>query len=101
MNRSLTGIIFDRNLPTLLLLFIIFKHMCLNKFSDEYNPLLNEVQLMVSEVLMFHENIELLPSGDSYDISPGNNETTKHIKFYLVGIPTINKLVLVEAVKDY
>ena len=50
----------------------IFKQMCINTFSDDSNPPLNTVQLMVYKVLMFHENIELLPSGDSYFLSLGN-----------------------------
>ena len=92
MNRSLAGTGFDRNLPPLLILSTIFECMCITNFSDDYNPLLNEVKLMVSEVLMFHENTELFPSGDSYDISPVNNEPTKRIMIVLVGIPILNQL---------
>ena len=92
MNRSLTGIGFDQNLPLLLLLCTIFECMCLTTFNDEYNALMDVVQIMVSEVLMFHENAELFPSGDSYDISLGNNETTERIMLVLVGIPIINQL---------
>ena len=47
--------------------------MCPTNFSDEYNPLLSGVKLVVSEVIMFHENTELFPSGYSYDISQGNS----------------------------
>ena len=61
--------------------------MCLTTFSDDSNLLLSGVQLVVSEVLMFHENTELFPSGDSYDISPGNNDPTEHITLFFVGIP--------------
>ena len=86
------GIRFDCNLPPLFLLFTIFECICLATLSNSSNPLLNAVQLVVSEVLMFHENTELFPSGDSYDISPGNNEPTKHITLVLVVIPTINQL---------
>ena len=82
---SLTGIGFYRNLPPLLLLLTIFECMCLNKFSDESNPLLNVVQLVVSKVLMVHENTELLPSGDSYGHSSGNNEPTERITLSLLG----------------
>ena len=49
---------------------------------------------------MFHENTELFPSGDSYDISTGNNETTKKITLVLVGIPTTNKVLLLEVDKE-
>ena len=81
---SLTGIIFGHNLSPLLHFFAIFKYMCLTTFSDESNPLLNELQLMISEVLMFNENIDMFPSDDSYDISPGNTDPTKSIALVLV-----------------
>ena len=71
INMSLTGIESDLNLPTFLLIFTILKHMWLTTFSDEYNPPRNIVQIMVSKALMFHENSELLPSGDFYDLSLG------------------------------
>ena len=86
--------------PPLLLLYTIFECMCLTTFSDDYNPLLNGVQLVVSEVLIYHENTELFPSGDSYDISPGKNDPTKHIKIVLVGIPIRNQLGWVEVAKE-
>ena len=54
-----------------LLIFYILELFCLSTFSDDSNPLMNAVQLMVSEVLTFHENTEIFPSGDSYDISSG------------------------------
>ena len=100
MNRSLTGILFDHNLLPLLLLFTIFECICLTTFHDDSNPLMKAVQLVVSEVLIFHENTELFPSGDSYDISPGNNEPTDHITLVLVGIPIINQLGRVEVSKE-
>ena len=56
---------------------------------------------MVSEVLMFHENTELFPSGDSYDISMGNNEPTENITLVLVGIPIRNQLGWVKLAKEY
>ena len=55
---------------------------------------------MDSEVLMFHENIELFPSGYSYDIYPGNNEPTERIPLVLVVIPNRKQLVWVEATKE-
>ena len=100
VNRSLTGIGYDRNLPHILLLFTIFEHMCLNTLSDEYNPHLKSVQLKVSKVLTFHEDIELLPSGYSYDLSRGNNEPTEYIMILIVGIIVVNKLYLVELVEE-
>ena len=60
--------------------------MCHTTLSDEYNPPLNAVQTMVFEVLMFHENTELVPSGESNDLSPGNNDPTNLITLVLVGI---------------
>ena len=100
MNRSLPGIGYNRNLPPLLLLFTILEHMCLTIFSDESNPSLNSVQLMVSKVFMFHKNTDLLPSGDCYDLSSGNNDPTEQITLVLVGIPVRNQPGLVEIVKE-
>ena len=78
MNRSLIGIGFDRNFPTILLLYNILKHMCLTTCYDDYNPTLNAVKVMFSKLIMFHEHIKLLPSGYSYDLSLGN-ETTRRM----------------------
>ena len=74
--------------------------MCLTTFSDEYNPPMNAVQLMVSKVLMFHENIKLLPSGDCYELSQCNNDPTEHIMLVLVGLPVRNQPDLVEISKE-
>ena len=49
MNRSLIGIGFDRNFPTILLLYNILKHMCLTTCYDDYNPTLNAVKVMFSK----------------------------------------------------
>ena len=87
MNMNLKGIKSNRNLPTLLLLFTIFEHICLITFSDKSKPPMNAVQLMASKVLMFHENTELIPSVDCYDLYPGHNDPNKHIMLVLVGIP--------------
>ena len=100
MNRSLTVIASNRSLPPFLDIFTIFECICLTNLSDEYNPLLNGVKLVVSEVLTFHENTELFPSGDSYDISLGNNEPTKRTTLVLVGIPIRNQLGWVEVEKE-
>ena len=54
---------------------------------------------MVSKELIFHENKELIPSGDWYDLSTGNNDPTKIITLILVGIPVINQPDLVEVAK--
>ena len=99
INRIITVIIFDCNLPHLLLLFIILGHMCLTTFSDKYKPPLNAVEIVVSKVLMFHENIELLPSVYFYDLYPGNNYPNEHITLVLVGIPVINQPEWVEVAK--
>ena len=45
---------------------------------------------------MFYENTELIPSSDSYEISPVNNDPTEHITFSLVEIPVINQFEWVE-----
>ena len=55
---------------------------------------------MVSKVIMFHENTEILPYVDCFDLYPGNNEPTKHITLVLVGIPARNKLDRVESAKE-
>ena len=55
---------------------------------------------MIYKVFMFNKNTELLPSGDCYDLSPGNNEPIEHIKFFLVGIPVSNQLGLMEVEKE-
>ena len=74
--------------------------MCITNLSDESNPSLITLQLMLSKVLMFHDNTELLPSGDWYDLSPGNNDPTKHITLLLVGSSIRNQLVWMEVVKE-
>ena len=76
----------------ILLILTISKHMCLNTFYDESYPPMNTVQLMVYEVLMFHENTKLLPSGDSYDLSIGDIDPDERITLALVGIPVRNQL---------
>ena len=90
----------DSTVTPPLRLFTIFEHIYLNNLSDDSNPPLNAVQLVVSEVLMFHDNTELLPSGDSYDLSPVNNDPIERITLVLVGIPVINQLGWVEVVKE-
>ena len=40
---------------------------------------------------MFHENKDLLPTGDSYDISPGNYDPTEGIGILLIGTYISNK----------
>ena len=55
---------------------------------------------MVSEVLIFHEDIELLYSGDSYDISLGNIDTAEWIILVLVVIPVRNKFSWVKVAKE-
>ena len=74
--------------------------MCLTNFFDEYNTLLNAVQLVVSKVLMFHENIELFPSGDSYDISLGNNYIKNLTPLVIVRKPIRNQLGWVDVSKE-
>ena len=83
VNRSLTGIGLDTNLPPLIFIFTIFEHMCLNNFSDDSNSPLKKLKLMVFEVFMFHENTELIPSGESHELSMGDNYPTERIKLVL------------------
>ena len=87
------------NLPTLLLLFSTFKYMCITKLFDETNPTQNAVQLIFSKVLLFHENTELFPSVECYDLYPGDNEPTKHIMDFFAGTPVRNKPDWVELAK--
>ena len=65
---------------------------------DEYNPHMNTVQLMVPKVLTFNENTELLPSGDFYNISLGNNDPINHSTLVLVRAP-LRKISWVEVAK--
>ena len=75
--------------------------MCLSNLSDESNPLLNSLQLMVPKVLTFHENTEPLPSRDCYYLYTGNNDPIEHIMLSLVGITVGNQLDLAEVLKEY
>ena len=45
---------------------------------------------------MFRKNTEMIPYGESYDLSPGNTDTTERTTLVLVGIPVINQLGWVE-----
>ena len=74
--------------------------MCCNNFSDDSEPPLKAVQLMVNEVLMFHENTDLLPSGEYYDLSLGNIDPDQCITIFLVVITVRNQLGLVELTKE-
>ena len=47
---------------------------------------------MVSEFLLLREKTELFPSGDSYDISLGNNDPNEHITLVFVVISFNNQL---------
>ena len=56
---------------------------------------------MVSKVLMLHENIDLLFSGDSYKLFLGNTDPTEGIILVLVDISYINQLGWLEVSKEY
>ena len=56
------------------------------------------MELFVFEVHMFHENTELLPSDDSYEISMGDDNINEGITTFLVGISINNQLVWVKVV---
>ena len=75
--------------------------MCIRYFCVDFNPPFNTVKRMVLKLLMLHENIDLLPSIDFYDLSTGNDELIEGINIFLVGTPTRNKLFLIELAKDY
>ena len=47
---------------------------------------------MVFQIIMLHENTDILPFVYSYDLYPGNNDPTEVIMIVLVGIHAINKL---------
>ena len=61
---------------------------------------MNTLQLMVFKFLMFQENIDLIPSSDSYDLSAGTNDPNKGIILVIFGIPAINQLGCVEVLKE-
>ena len=62
--------------------------------------LLNTVKLMVFNVFMFHENVQFLTSGESYDLSTGNNEPTDGLTIVFLGIPISNQLVWLQVDKE-
>ena len=91
MNKSLTGIGFNHKLsPHPNLLHKISKQTFIINFSVDSYPHLNTGKLAVLEVLMLHENKELIPYGDSYDLYLGNNYPTGGIILELVVIPVRN-----------
>ena len=53
--------------------------MWLTIFGFHSNLNLNTVQLTVSKVIIFHENMELLPPGKSYEVSAINIDITEGI----------------------
>ena len=69
--------------------------MWLNNFGIHSKTPLNTLKLTVFEVIIFHENIELLPSCDSSDIYPSNNYTTEGAIIVRVGTPFTNQIVWV------
>ena len=73
--------------------------MCITTFCGEFNPPLKTLQLVVSEVLMLHENTEILNSVEPNDPSHVNIDPTEGIILVLIGIPVRNQTVCVEVVK--
>ena len=59
------------HIPLNLPIFAFFENMVIDTFDVHSNPPLNTVQLTALEAIRFHENREIIPSGDSYDLSPG------------------------------
>ena len=100
MNRSLILIVINRKLPFISLLFNIFVHICFRYFCVHSNPPLNVLQLTVLEVLMFNENTNMLPPGDSSDLYPVNNDTTEEIKLLLFMVPLRNQILWVGVVTE-
>ena len=98
-NMSLVGIVFDRHLAPIIIIFNIFELIHITTFSDDSVSPLNTVQLMVSKVLMGHENTYMIPYDDSYDLHSGNNDTTEFITIVPVGISVTNQLGWSEEVK--
>ena len=70
--------------------------MWLTTFGVHYNPPLNTVKITVFEIIMFHENTELLHYVDCYELSPGNNDPTEYIMIIIDGIPISKKHVWVD-----
>ena len=66
MNRIIALILINNRLPLIFLLLGIFKYIKIRSFFFHYHPPLNLVQIYSLEVLMFRENIEPLPTGESY-----------------------------------
>ena len=60
--------------------------MCIRYFCIHYKPPFKTVKLVEQNVITFHENAELVPPGDSYDIHIGNYDPTEGITIFLVGI---------------
>ena len=73
--------------------------MCLPTSGVQSNPPLNIVQLNVFKVIIFQEK-ELLPSGDSPELSPGNNNPTEFITLVLVGLPFRNQIGRAEVANE-
>ena len=74
----------------ILIYFTISKQTFIINFSVDSYPHLNTGKIAVLEVLMLHENKELIPYGDSYDLYLGNNYPTGGIILDLVVIPVRN-----------
>ena len=70
--------------------------MCTRYFFVHSSPPLNTVQLFVLKFLVFRENTELIPSGESYELFPVNNYPNEFITLVLVGLSIRNQLDLVE-----
>ena len=54
---------------------------------------------MVFEVIMLHEDKELIYFVESYYLSTGNNDPTEVITLVLIGITVINQLFWLETEK--
>ena len=67
--------------------------MCIRSFCVHYNPQFDTFQIFVFEVLIFIENMDMIPPGEYYDLSLGNYHPTEGITLVLVGIYLRKKLI--------
>ena len=100
MNRSITPIEQKFHTTFVVLLFNIFEPTFTRSLFFHYKIPMNTVQLIVFKVLMFYENIGLLPSVDSSEISTGNDDPNEGTTLLLVSIYISNKLVYTEVVNE-
>ena len=65
---------------------IYHKQKYIQYLSIHSNPLFYKMKLSILEVFMFYHNANMLPPGDSFEISIGNYNPTEGIAFEIVGV---------------